>query len=197
MIHKYIIGKAGKTLLALHGTGGSEFDLIPLAKGIAPDYSILSVRGKVSENGMNRFFRRLSPGVFDMEDLVLRTNELADFVESAARDYDLGKIYALGYSNGANIAASMLLLRPKTLEGGILLRALMPIMPKEPPDLRGKRIYISAGRKDEMVSADESRKLAEVLADAGADVTLNFENSGHRIAEGEIQRIRNWVKKLK
>jgi predicted esterase len=198
MIHKYILGKTrGNTLLVLHGTGGDENDLIPLALEIAPGFSILSVRGNVRENGMNRYFRRFSAGVFDLEDLVFRTNELADFVENAKRDYDLGKIYALGYSNGANIAAGILLLRPAVLAGAVLLRTTLPIEPARIPDLEGKPVFISSGEKDEMVPIDGARKLSSVLIKAGADVTHNWENVGHRLTAGEIPKIKRWLKKLK
>jgi predicted esterase len=198
MIHKYILGKTrGNTLLVLHGTGGDENDLIPLALEIAPGFSILSVRGNVRENGMNRYFRRFSAGVFDLEDLVFRTNELADFVENAKRDYDLGKIYALGYSNGANIAAGILLLRPAVLAGAVLLRTTLPIEPARIPDLGGKPVFVSSGEKDEMVPIDGARKLSSVLIKAGADVTHNWENVGHRLTAGEIPKIKRWMKKLK
>jgi predicted esterase len=194
MIHKFILGKAGKTFLLLHGTGGDEDSLIPLAREIAPDFSILSVRGKVQENGMNRFFRRFPGGVFDLEDLVLRANSLADFIGKARKDYDLGKIYALGYSNGANIAAAVLLLRPEAIDEAVLLRPQVPIEPKEVPGLRGKRIFISGGERDPLVPREQTDRLASILRDAGAQVTMNWEKGGHEINGKEIQKIGKWLK---
>ena len=115
-VHTFVPGRSGRTLLLLHGTGGNENDLIPLGRELDPDANLLSPRGKVLENGMPRFFRRLAEGIFDEEDLIRRTHELADFIEQAATKYNLNRknVFAVGYSNGANIAASLLLLRPKT-----------------------------------------------------------------------------------
>ena len=136
-IHEFVPGSSNRTLLLLHGTGGNEHDLIPLGRELDPNAALLSPRGKVLENGMPRFFRRLAEGVFDLEDLQKRTHELADFVAAAADRYDIGNknIVAVGYSNGANIAASTLLLRPEILAGAILFRAMIPLEPEERPDL--------------------------------------------------------------
>src|ERR1700719_2478432 len=132
-IHEFVPGNSDRTLLLLHGTGGNERDLIPLGQELDPNASLLSPRGKVLENGMPRFFRRLAEGVFDLEDLKKRTQELADFVVSAAEHYkiDNKQIVAVGYSNGANIAASMLLLRPEVLPAAILFRAMVPLIPEQ------------------------------------------------------------------
>src|SRR4026209_2924110 len=128
-IHDCVPGSSSRTLLLLHGTGGNERDLIPLGRELDPNASLLSPRGKILENGMPRFFRRLAEGVFDLEDLKARTHELADFVLAAAREYgfDAGRVFAAGYSNGANIAASSLLLRPGMLAGAVLLRPMVPL----------------------------------------------------------------------
>src|ERR1700756_1470529 len=136
-IHEFVPGRSGRTLLLLHGTGGNERDLIPVGRELDSSASLLSPRGKVLENGMPRFFRRLAEGVFDLEDLTRRTHELADFVIAAAQHYkiDINNIVAVGYSNGANIAASMLLLRPKMLSAAILFRAMVPLVPDKQPDL--------------------------------------------------------------
>src|SRR5438093_4095070 len=131
-IHQLVPGNSKRTLLLLHGTGGNERDLIPLGHDLDPNASLLSPRGKVLENGMPRFFRRLAEGVFDLEDLQKRTHELADFVVSAAEHYkiDIKHIVAVGYSNGANIAASILLLRPEVLSAAVLFRAMVPLVPE-------------------------------------------------------------------
>src|SRR5690348_7857102 len=150
------------TLLLLHGTGGDENDLVDLGRMIAPDANLLSPRGKVLEHGMPRFFRRLAEGVFDIEDLIFRANELADFVAAAATEYELdaSRVTALGFSNGANIAAAIMLLRPSTLTGGILLRAMVPLEPERAPDLAERRVLIAAGRADPIVPPDNTQRLA-------------------------------------
>src|SRR5712671_8177926 len=136
-IQEFVPGTSNRTLLLLHGTGGNERDLIALGRELDPNAALLSPRGKVLENGMPRFFRRLAEGVFDLEDLKTRTNELADFVTAAARHYKLASdhIVAVGFSNGANIAASLLLLRPEIMHGAILFRAMVPLNPENLPDL--------------------------------------------------------------
>src|SRR5262249_16993263 len=145
-VHRFVPAPSagsGTTLLLLHGTGGNENDLLELGQTLAPNAALLSPRGKVSERGMPRFFRRLAEGVFDIEDLKFRTQALADFVASAASAYgfDPGKVIAVGYSNGANIAVSMLLLRPATLAGAVLFRPMVPFVPAVPPDLSGKPVF--------------------------------------------------------
>src|ERR1700740_2169176 len=175
-IHEFVAGKSNRTLLLLHGTGGNERDLIPLGQELDPDAPLLSPRGKTLENGMPRFFRRLAEGVFDLEDLRKRTNELADFVASAAKSYQINneKIVAVGYSNGANIAASMLLLRPEILSAAVLFRAMVPLTPDKLPDLSSVHIWIGAGDQDPIVPASETKCLAALLRKAGADVTIRF-----------------------
>lgn len=157
-IHRFISAnskakKSSLTLLLLHGTGGTEHDLIPLGNELTPDASILSVRGKVLENGMPRFFRRLEEGVFDLEDLKMRTDELADFIlkSSSIYDFDLKRLVAVGYSNGANIGASVLLRRPEVLAGAILFRAMVPFVPDVLPDLSKKFIILLEGMRDPIV----------------------------------------------
>ena len=198
-IHEFVSGKSNRTLLLLHGTGGNERDLIPLGHELDPDASLLSPRGKVLENGMPRFFRRLAEGVFDLEDLQKRTNELADFVTSAAEYYkiDNRNIVAVGYSNGANIAASMLLLRPEILSASILFRAMVPLVPETPPDLSASRVLISEGDHDPIVSAAEAGRLAGLLRSAGADVTIRFFQSGHELTPDDVDLAREWLNKLK
>src|SRR5437899_2634072 len=186
-------------LLLLHGTGGNERDLIPLGHDLDPNASLLSPRGKVLENGMPRFFRRLSEGVFDLEDLKKRTHELADFVIAAAEHYkiDIKNLIAVGYSNGANIAASILLLRPETLAATILFRAMVPLIPENRPELSSVRVWIGAGSIDPIVPASETKQLSELLRDAGADVTIRFFKGGHELTPEDVDVAREWLRILK
>src|SRR5690349_3003075 len=172
------------TFLLLHGTGGNEEDLIPLAYQLDKDAAILSPKGKVLENGITpRFFRRLAEGVFDLEDLKFRTNELADFVIDASKSYnfDLQRVIAVGYSNGANIAASILLLRPETFSSAILFRAMVPLEPDKLPKLAKIHIWIGAGNHDPIIPTSEAQRLVNLLRTARADVTVRFLNAGHAL----------------
>jgi phospholipase/carboxylesterase len=198
-IHEFVPGISNRTLLLLHGTGGNEHDLIPLGRELDPNASLLSPRGKILENGMPRFFRRLAEGVFDVEDLKQRTNELADFVGQAAQHYKLAadQLVAVGYSNGANIAASMLLLRPEILRAAILFRAMVPLAPENLPDLSSVRVWIGAGRFDQIVPASETKHLVELLRSAGADVTIRFLESGHEFTPDDVDAAREWLTTLK
>jgi len=193
--HVYLPGNSGRTLLLLHGTGGSENDLVPLGRSLDPEAALLSPLGKIRENGMPRFFRRLAEGVFDEEDLVNRTHELADFVEEsiAERGIDRSKLIAVGYSNGANIAASLLLLRPEILAGAALLRAMVPLVPEVLPDLAGVPVLLSSGHQDPIVPAEDTRRLAALLRNAGADVALRLENAGHGLTSLTVETARNWL----
>jgi len=183
------------TLLLLHGTGGSEEDMLPLGQQIAPEAAILSPRGKVLENGMPRFFRRLSEGVFDLEDLKFRTYELADFVEQASRVYrfNLQHVIAVGYSNGANIATSELLLRPELISAAILFRAMVPLVPETLPDLTNKYIFMSSGLYDPIVPKQETERLYVLFIKAGAKVSLNWQNSGHELIMKEVENAEEWL----
>jgi predicted esterase len=168
-----------------------------LAYELDKNAAILSPRGKVLENGISpRFFRRLEEGVFDLEDLKFRTNELADFVIDASKtyDFDLKHILAVGYSNGANIAASMLLLRPEILSSAILFRAMVPLVPETLPDLSDKRIFMSSGLYDPIVSRQEADRLFDLFKKAGANISLNWQKSGHELTMDEIQKAREWLR---
>ncbi len=158
-----------------------------------------SPRGKILENGMPRFFRRLAEGVFDLEDLKMRTNELADFVAAAVRHYklDAEKIVGVGYSNGANIAASMLLLRPELLRAAVLFRAMVPLIPDNMPDLSSVHVWIGAGNEDPIIPTSETQRLVELLRTAGADVTIRFFNAGHGLTSSEVETAGQWLKDLK
>lgn len=194
-IHRFLPGSTARTLLVLHGTGGNENDLLGLARALDPDANLLSPRGKVLENGMPRFFRRLAMGVFDEEDLIARTHELAEFVDRAVGAYglDAGKVVAVGYSNGANIAAGLLLLHPDTLGAAALLHAMPPFEPQELPDLAGKPVLLTAGRVDPMVPGELSEKLAGIYTDAGAAVCLEWMPGGHGLTEQEVNVVRTWL----
>ncbi len=194
-IHRFFPGESGATLLLLHGTGGDENDLVPLGRELAPGAAILSPRGKVSEYGAARFFRRLAEGVFDHEDLVFRTHELAGFIEAASAEYDfdLSKLLAVGYSNGANIAASLVLLHPGLLRAAVLFRAMVPFEPEEVPDLSGMPILLAAGRMDRMIPPENTERLAEILREAGADVDLRWRNTGHPLTYEEVAEAKGWL----
>jgi predicted esterase len=198
-IHEFVPGSSERTLLLLHGTGGNERDLILLGRELDPNASLLSPRGKVLENGMPRFFRRLAEGVFDLDDLKKRTHELADFVIAAAQFYkiDMKNIVAVGYSNGANIAASMLILRPEVFSSAILFRAMVPLVPETQPKLSSVRVWIGAGTIDPIVPASEAKQLAELLRGAGADVTIRFFEGGHELIRDDIVAAREWLMTLK
>ena len=185
------------TLLLLHGTGGNEDDLIQVGQMISPSASLLSPRGKVLENGMPRFFKRLAEGVFDMDDLKRRTRELADFVKEASNIYsfDLKKTIAVGFSNGANIAASLLLSYPETLMGAILFRAMVPFIPNSQIDLSDKNVLLSAGIFDPIVSESQTQSLFDILEKSRANVTLKWQQSGHNLTESDILDAKEWLSK--
>jgi phospholipase/carboxylesterase len=194
-IHEFIRGSSERTLLLLHGTGGNERDLIPLGRALEDTASLLSPRGKVLENGMPRFFRRLAEGVFDTEDLRRRTNELAEFVIAAAQHYKINRnrLVAVGYSNGANIAASMLLLRPEVFSAGILFRAMVPLIPEKEPDLSSTRVWIGAGKFDPIIPGSQTQQLAKLLRGAGANVVVRYFESGHELTREDIDAARQWL----
>ena len=186
------------TLLLLHGTGGNELDLLPLAGMIDEEASVLSVRGNVLENGMPRFFRRLAEGVFDEEDLVFRTKELNQFLDEAAEQYDFDRdnILAIGYSNGANIAASLLFHYQNALKGAILHHPMVPRRGIELPDLAGKSVFIAAGTNDPICSPEESTELQSLLEQANAKVELHWENRGHQLTAEEVESRSTMVSKF-
>ena len=187
-------GAGTPTLLVLHGTGGNEEDLIPVARIVSADAAILSPRGKILERGMPRFFRRLAEGVFDMEDLKVRTAELGRFVEESASRYgfDPSRVFAVGYSNGANVAASLMLSAPGVLAGGVLLRPMVPFEPEPLPDLSGTPVLLSAGRNDPIVPPPSTERLAEILRASGAEVTLAWQAAGHQLLRPELDAAAAW-----
>jgi predicted esterase len=196
-IHRYLPAQGSDTtLLLLHGTGGNEDDLRDLGRMLAPTAALLSPRGKVVEQGgINRFFRRLSPGVFDAEDVARRAHELADFVAGAAQSYsfDQQRLVAIGYSNGANIAAATLLLRPEAFGAAVLLHPMIPLPLDELPDLSGTPVLITAGQRDPITPPQQAEQLALLLESAGAQVTLEWQPGGHELALPEVQAATAWL----
>ncbi len=198
-IHNYIPAPnpaSADTLLLLHGTGGDEHDLLPLGKMLDPNANLLSPRGTVLENGMPRFFRRLSEGVFDVPDLITQTQALSEFVSEAAEVYgfDPARVTAAGFSNGANIAAALLLLHPGVLHAAVLLHPMVPLVPETLPKLAGTRVFIGAGHRDPICSVAETERLAALLREAGAEVTLAWQPGGHALTQGEASAAAAWLK---
>ncbi len=196
-IYKEGSNKGKPVLLLLHGTGGTEQDLLPLADMIDREASVLSVRGNVSENGMPRFFRRLAEGVFDEEDLIFRTEELNQFLDDAAKQYgfDRNEIVAIGYSNGANIAGSLLFHYENALKGAILHHPMVPRRGITLPKLANTPVFIGAGKNDPICPPQESEELTELLANAGAQVELHWENFGHQLTRTEVEAANVWYNK--
>lgn len=196
-IHNFIPATSDDdtVLLMLHGTGGDENDLVPLAHLLRPGAAILSPRGKVLEHGMPRFFRRLAEGVFDLEDLAVRTDELGAFIDGASEQYgfDRSKLVAVGFSNGANIAASLMLRRPALLKRAVLLSPMIPFEPREQVDLVGTRVFIGGGRNDPIASPAQAERLAQLLRAGGAEVTTYFHVGGHTLTNDELAAATQWI----
>jgi phospholipase/carboxylesterase len=199
MTHEFIYrflpakGEGARPLLLLHGTGGDENDLLQLGAMVSPRAALLSPRGRVLENGMPRFFRRLAEGVFDEDDVRQRAFELADFVDHARLRYGISHPIALGYSNGANIAAAVMLLRPGTLAGAALIRAMVPLSDPPHPNLSGVPVLITSGKVDPIVTASNAAKLAAVLREAGADVIHQVLPVGHQLSQADLALVRDWL----
>jgi phospholipase/carboxylesterase len=194
LVHRFEAGRIDRPpVLLLHGTGGDESDLLPLGRTVAPGSALLSPRGAVLENGMPRFFRRLAEGVFDEEDLRRRAQDLATFVAAARERYGLPAPLALGFSNGANIAAAMMLLHPEVLAGAVLLRPMVPLA--EPPvaDLAGRPVLILSGAADPIVPAENAKRLRDQLAEAGATVEHRLLPAGHGLLQADVDLARDWI----
>jgi phospholipase/carboxylesterase len=205
-IHHFIAGESDgevgvllPTLLLLHGTGGNENDLLDLGRLLLPQAARLSPRGRVCEKCMPRFFRRLAEGVFDLQDLSVRTYELAEFILAASDHYrfDPKHVIAIGFSNGANIAASLLLLRPGLLAGAVLFHPMLPFVPEQFPDLAQTPVFISAGRMDPLVPSAQTEQLIQILQQSRADVTVHWHNGGHAITHDDIRVTQAWLRKHK
>ena len=188
---------SANTLLLLHGTGGDENDLLPLGRLLDPAANLLSPRGNVMENGMPRFFRRLSEGVFDIPDLIAQAHSLKEFIAEAAttHGFDPARVTAAGFSNGANIAAALLLLHPGVLRDAVLLHPMVPLVPDTLPDLSQVGVFIGAGRRDPIASVAETERLAALLGDAGAEVTVSWQSGGHALTREEAEAAAEWLGK--
>ena len=197
LVHRFVPAAdlVGVTLLLLHGTGGNEQDLIPMGQELLPGAALLSPRGRVLENGVPRFFRRLAEGVFDQEDRRERTDELGRFVTDASHVYRIvgDRVLAVGYSNGANIAASLLFRHPRLLSGAVLFRPMVPFHPHPTPDLKGLPVFLAAGRRDPIVSAEQTSALAEILQDAGASISIHWHPGGHELGRDDTASARHWL----
>lgn len=194
-IHRFVPATAPglPPLLLLHGTGGDENDLLPFGQMLAPGAALLAPRGKVSENGMPRFFRRLAEGVFDEADVKARADELAAFVEEARARYGIAKPVAIGFSNGANIAAAVLLRRPEVLAGAALLRAMVPFAPAATPDLAGTPVLMLSGAMDPLIPAENAAKLAGLFTAAGANVRHEVLPVGHGLSQADVSLTKGWL----
>lgn len=180
-------------LLLLHGTGGDEHDLLQLGRLIAPGSALLSPRGKVLENGMPRFFRRHAEGVFDEDDVRQRAHELADFIEAARAAYNIGKPVAIGFSNGANIAAAVLMLDPEALSGAALFRPMVPLSDPPNADLSGTRVLMISGRHDPIVPHEDAAHLQSLLSERGAHVESHALPVGHQLSQADLTLARRWL----
>ena len=194
-VHRFVPGAdpARTPLLVLHGTGGDENDLLPLAREVAPGAALLSPRGKVMEGPMPRFFRRLAEGVFDKEDVVRRAAELAAFVEGARQAYGIARPLAFGFSNGANIAAATLLLHPGVLAGAVLIRGLAPVEPASPPALSGVPVLVLTGSADPINPVSKAQHLVDILETAGADVAHKVVPGGHGLTMTDVETAKAWL----
>ncbi|HTD83699.1 MAG TPA: alpha/beta hydrolase [Gemmatimonadaceae bacterium] len=197
-IHRFVAAgdsASEETLLVLHGTGGDENDLIGIGQAVAPGAAILSPRGNVLENGAPRFFRRISEGVFDPKEVRSRAEELARFIRAAVITYGLDpeRMFALGYSNGANIASTVMLIEPGVLQSSILLRPMLVYEPNEEKDLSGSAVFISAGRMDPIVPTTSVERLAALFESSHADVTLKWQLGGHSLVPSEVREAAEWL----
>jgi phospholipase/carboxylesterase len=197
-IHRFVPTEesaSGETLIVLHGTGGDEHGLIGIGQAVAPGAAILSPRGKVLENGAPRFFKRLGEGVFDPKEVRSRAEELARFIRAAISRYglDASRVYALGYSNGANVASTVMLIEPGLLQGAVLFRPMQVFEPDQQPDLSGSSIFISAGRMDPIVPISSVERLTALLQSAHADVTLKWQSAGHNLVPSEVREAGEWL----
>lgn len=194
--HKYVEGSPeAPVLLLLHGTGGGPDDLIPLARELSPESALLAPAGPVSEHGAARWFRRLSEGVFDYEDVVFRAGQLADFVVSAQKNYDIAgrRLVAVGFSNGANIAAAVTLLHPDVVREAALFAAMSPVPSPPQYDLSGTRVFLSNAEYDPMAPLSSAEELIRALRDRSADVVVHRHSGGHQVTGNGLVAAAEWL----
>ena len=193
--HRFVPGPpaAARTLVMLHGTGGDETSLLELGPMLDPQAHTLGIRGNSTEEGMNRFFRRYSEGLFDEADLIYQAHELNDFLVEAKAIYSLSELILVGYSNGANMAAALLLLHPEPIRAGIMFRGMLPIVPPKPPQLTGKRALILSGSRDNMIPLDRATRLAEIMRGYGADVDHRVAPVGHALGREDVVAAAAWL----
>ncbi len=191
----HVPGSKEQSLFLLHGTGADEYDLLGLGSHLAPDASIISARGRSPEGSVNRWFARFGPGVLDEEDIVKRAAELSEFVPAAAQAHEVNPsgIWAVGFSNGANMAAAMLLLHPDIFAGAVLLRPMLPLEPEAMPELTRKPVYVASGTRDTMIPRASTDRLLELLESSGADVTVRWQEAGHGLGPDELPPIVEWL----
>jgi phospholipase/carboxylesterase/glyoxalase family protein len=195
-VYKFVPSVGSRTtLLLLHGTGGDENDLLPIGHQLLPGAALLSPRGRVLENGRPRFFRRLAEGVFDLEDLAIQTEALAQFIKQAAgeHDFETRGVVAVGYSNGANIAGSLLLTEPHLLTAAVLFRPMVPFVPDSPPELKNVVALLAAGRKDPIASPQQISALTKILESGGARVSTHWHDGGHELAQDDLEAAKKWL----
>ena len=194
MIHQFIQGSSETTLVLLHGTGGTERDLIPLARELSKEAKILTLRGDVIENGMSRFFRRHAEGVLDLEDLKKQTERFLTFLDEAAEEYEIDrkKMIPIGYSNGANLIGSALY-RQQAFQAALLFHPMVPDRTLSLPDLSGVNVLVSAGERDPICPKTETEELTTTLQSAGADVELFYHSGGHELRMEEVEFARTWI----
>ena len=197
-VHRFVPAEdsaSGETLIVLHGTGGNEDDLVGIGQTVAPGAAILSPRGNVLENGAPRFFKRLAEGVFDPKEVRSRAEELIHFIRAAVARYDLdaSRIYALGYSNGANIASTVMFIEPRLLQGAVLFRPMLVYEPEKQGDLSSASVFISAGRMDPIVPVKSVERLAELFESSRAETTLKWQQTGHNLVPSEVREAADWL----
>ncbi|CAN5400851.1 alpha/beta hydrolase [soil metagenome] len=185
----------GRVIVALHGTGGDEHSLLELVSSLDSSAAILSPRGNVMEGSSPRFFRRLAEGVFDEADIIRRANDLADFIVASGGEYGFGldQTCAIGYSNGANIAAALLLLRPEVFASAVLIRSMVPLQPQNEPNLIGKRVLMLSGDSDPILPVENAQKLEGMFRAYGADVTFELLRAGHSLTRRDLEIAAEWL----
>ena len=197
-VHKFKPGRLPVALLLLHGSGGDENDLLPVAAALAPGAAVLSPRGNVVEHGARRFFSYPGPGGFDADEARQRVDDMAEWIDRITKEYaiDPHRLYGLGYSNGANMAAAAMLLRPGTIAGACLLRSRAVVTPANLPDLKGAPVLISAGQTDHLIPPSAAEALGQLLTNAGARVDLAIQNAGHDLTPADFSLGKQWFAKL-